>query len=493
MSRVIGIDIGTQSVKTVLYCSDERRVLASGSSDLLLDQREDGSAEQHPHAWIEAATDAVLQIPNELRQSVHAIAVSGQQHGFVAVDADNRVLTPAKLWCDTSTTIECDEIMSRAGGFDSCISAAGNPVLVGYTASKIAYLKKMAPDLYDRMDAILLPHDYLNLVLTGERTMECGDASGTGLLDVRSRTWSKTMLKAVDPDRDLEELLPEPAQEIRIIGEVGESSAQRFGLPTGTPVASGGGDNMMAAIGTGAVSPGSLTMSLGTSGTVFGHSDSPIIDKNGEIAAFCSSTGGWMPLLCTMNCTVTTELLRDGMGMDISSFETAIAKAGVGADGVTVVPFFNGERTPNLPRGRGSIMGLTGTNLTRENLLRAGTEGASFALKFGVDRLAELGLRAEEITLTGGGSSSASWRQMIANICNKPVKVCAQSQGAAFGAALQALTGLDSKPNVLDITKAHVTYDEAMSAQPSPEIVEQYLEHYQTYQHYVDILSPLYK
>lgn len=492
MSRVIGVDVGTQSVKAILYCSDEHRVLAAGSSDLRLDQRDDGSAEQHPHAWIAATQSALQQIPDKLRQSVCAIAVSGQQHGFVAVDANNQVLTPAKLWCDTATTVECNEIMSRAGGFDSCISAAGNPILVGYTASKIAYLKKSAPDVYDRMDAILLPHDYLNLVLTGERTMECGDASGTGLLDIRSRTWSKTMLKAVDPDRDLEELLPDPAKEIRIIGEVTTMAAQHFGLPEGVPVTNGGGDNMMAAIGTGAVSPGNLTMSLGTSGTVFGHSDTPIIDDKGEIAAFCSSTGSWMPLLCTMNCTVTTELLREAMGMKLDAFETVIAKAGAGAGGVTVVPFFNGERTPNLPHGRGSIMGLTGTNFTRENLLRAGAEGASFALKFGVDRLAELGLSTSEITVTGGGSSSATWRQMIANICNKPVKVSAQSEGAAFGAALQALRALDKKANVLDITKEHLTCDESMSAWPKSEVVEQYLAQYHNYQRYVATLSPLY-
>ena len=493
MSLVLGIDIGTQSVKAVIYDAEQRLITASAASELSLSQRSDGSAEQHPDQWLDALATVTEQLRDDHLKSVQAVAISGQQHGLVAIDKQNHVLAPAKLWCDTSTVTQAEEIMVRAGGADRCIDIAGNPILVGYTASKILHLKQTQPDRYDQIDSILLPHDYVNLVLSGERSMECGDASGTGLLDIRTRRWSQPMLDALDPDRDIGPLLPTPRQGLGPIGAVTRTAAARFGLPEGIPVATGGGDNMMAAIGTAATSPSRLTMSLGTSGTVFGYSDAPVIDPRGEIAAFCSSTGGWMPLMCTMNCTVTTELLRGLLSADIDQMESVIASAPIGSDGVTVVPFFGGERTPNLPNGRGSIMGLTNTNLNQNNLLRAGAEGASFALRYGVDRLQELGIKASEITLTGGGSNSASWRQIIADICNVPTRVCNNAEGAAFGAALQALQLLAPDSSIADIANNHVAFDDAQEAFPDIDNVARYQDYYQRYQDYVSALRPLYK
>ena len=493
MALVLGIDIGTQSVKAVIYDADQRLITASAARELSLSQRSDGSAEQHPDQWLDALAAVTERLHDNHLKSVEAVAISGQQHGFVAIDKHNHVLAPAKLWCDTSTATQAEEIMARVGGADRCIDIAGNPILVGYTASKILYLKQTQPDRYSLIDSILLPHDYVNLVLSGERSMECGDASGTGLLDIRTRRWSQPMLDALDPDRDIGALLPEPRQRLGQVGAVTLDAAVRFGLPQGIPVASGGGDNMMAAIGTGATSPGRLTMSLGTSGTVFAYSDAPVIDPRGEIAAFCSSTGGWMPLMCTMNCTVTTELLRGLFSTDIDNMESAIASAPAGANGVTVVPFFGGERTPNLPHGRGSIMGLTNANLGQNNLLRAGAEGASFALRYGVDRLKELGIKASEITLTGGGSTSASWRQMIADICDVPTRVCTNVEGAAFGAALQALQLLEPSSSIEDIAHDHIIFDPAKGAHPNIDNVARYQDYYQRYQNYVSALRPLYE
>ena len=493
MSLVLGIDIGTQSVKAVIYDAEKKMITASAARELSLSQRSDGSAEQHPDQWLDALAAVTEQLCDNRLKSVAAVAVSGQQHGFVAIDKHNHVLAPAKLWCDTATVTEAEEIMARMGGADRCIDIAGNPILVGYTASKILHLKQTQPDRYSLIDSILLPHDYINLVLSGERSMECGDASGTGLLDIRTRSWSQPMLDALDPDRDIAALLPTPRQGLGQIGTVTRDAAARFGLPQGIPVATGGGDNMMAAIGTGATSPGRLTMSLGTSGTVFAYSDAPVIDPRGEIAAFCSSTGGWMPLMCTMNCSVTTELLRGLFGTDIDHMESAIASAPAGANGVTVVPFFGGERTPNLPDGRGSIMGLTNANFSQSNLLRAGAEGASFALQYGVDRLKELGIKASEITLTGGGSGSASWRQMIADICDVPTRVCAHVEGAAFGAALQALQLLEPGSSIEDIAHGHIRFDGAKGAHPNMDNVARYQDYYQRYQDYVSALRPLYK
>ena len=259
------------------------------------------------------------------------MGISGQQHGFVPLSRAGEVLAPVKLWCDTSTGAECAEIMERFGGIDACIEQVGNPILPGYTASKVAWFKKNQPALYAQLDCILLPHDYLNFYLTGERCMEAGEASGTGFLDIRTRAWSDNMLRAIDPDRDLSGCLPEVRLDTGFIGQLLPDRAATHGLPEGLPVSTGGGDNMMGAIGTGNVGPGVVTMSLGTSGTVYAYSDEPVIEPAGNIAAFCSSTGGWLPLMCTMNCTVTTELIRDLLHTDIGDFDKLVERAPRGA------------------------------------------------------------------------------------------------------------------------------------------------------------------
>lgn len=308
MSTVLGIDLGTQSVKVVFYDLDARETVAVESAPLDLHQTDAGVAEQQAEWWIDALRQALQQVGKGVRESVAAIGVSGQQHGFVPLDKAGEVQAPVKLWCDTSTGAECEFITEAFGGPDACISEVGNLILPGYTASKIRWFRDAHPGAYSRMDCILLPHDYLNFYLTGQRCMEAGDSSGTGFLDIRTRQWSEKMLAAIDPDRDLRDCLPAVEVENKPIGELLPQVARKLGLPPGVPVSIGGGDNMMGAIGTGNVSPGVVTVSLGTSGTVFAYSDEPVIDPKGNIAAFCSSTGGWLPLLCTMNCTVSTEL-----------------------------------------------------------------------------------------------------------------------------------------------------------------------------------------
>ena len=492
MKTVVGIDLGTQSLKVVFYDYAAKEIVASESASLDLYQNDDGAAEQQAHWWLNALHDALGRVGGEVRQSAVAVGVSGQQHGFVPVSKDGEVLARVKLWCDTSTVTECDEIMEAYGGAQKCLDEVGNLVLPGYTASKIRWFAKEGGSLYDRMDCILLPHDYLNYYLTGERCMEAGDASGTGLLSIRTREWSPEMIAAVDPDRDLGECLPEVRTEPGVIGRVTAEAAAKTGLPEGIPVSTGGGDNMMGAIGTGNVSAGKVTMSLGTSGTVYAYSDQPVIDPRGEIAAFCSSNGGWMPLLCTMNCTVTTELMRGLLDADIAAFEAAVTAAPRGADGVITLPFFNGERTPNLPRAKACIVGLDSQNTKRENLLRSAMEGATFALRYGVDRIGELGVQAEEIVLTGGGVGSATWRQVVADVCDAPVTVLQQDEGAGFGAALQALAALENETDMQALVDAHLARDEALCCEPGKSAVNFYNETYAQYREAVNAITPLY-
>ncbi len=504
MKTVIGIDLGTQSIKVLFYNPITHKVEASASTALTLQQDESGTAEQAADEWLTALADCFSQIPADIKNSATAIAVSGQQHGFVPLNKAGKVLAPVKLWCDTSTTQECDEIMQRFGGRTRCIEVLGNSIVTGYTASKILWLKKHKPESYQALASILLPHDYINFHLSGKRAMEYGDASGTGLLNIRTRQWDSEILAAIDSERDLGECLPniscEPSGPNKM-GELKADIAEMYGLPTQLPIANGGGDNMMAAIGTGNVSNGIVTISLGSSGTVYTHSDKPIIDKTERLAAFCSSTDGWLPLLCIMNCTLATELTRALFSVDLQQMEQQISAAPIGSQGVLTLPFFNGERSPNLPNAKGCILGLDALNNKQNNVLRSAMEGASFGLRLGIEALQENGIAVREIRLTGGGSNSPVWRQMLADICNSVVVSVSPDEGAAFGAALQALclhenlqnNGSTEACRIESITATHVRVNEGQRCEPISANVAQYHDIYQQYKKAVAAITPYYQ
>jgi len=494
MSLVAGIDAGTQSLKVVVYDAAARAVVASASAPLELISGEDGSREQHPADWVAAMQACFARIDPALRARIVALSVSGQQHGFVPVDAQGEVLAPAKLWCDTSTTAECAQIMDAVGGSTATIALAGNPILAGYTASKLPWTKTHRPEAYAQLASILLPHDYLNFVLTGQRFCEYGDASGTGWLDVRTRTWSKELLRATDADRDLADCLP-PIAAPDALFDIDAAAAARLGLPATAKVAVGGGDNMMAAIGTGCVEEGRLAMSLGTSGTLFAYSDTPVVDPAGAWAAFCSSTGGWLPLICTMNCTVATEQVAKAFGFSTREGDAHLHATPPGADGLVMLPFLNGERTPDLPLGKGVLAGLDTTNMTPAHVYRAAMEGATYSLKYGFDAFVSADMQFDRIVLTGGGSNSAAWRQLVADVFGLPVDVPVQAEGAAFGAALQALwawgRSRGETSSIADIARAHVATEPALSATPDPIRTQAYAAAYRRFLQHLDALTPL--
>ena len=495
MALTAGIDAGTQSVKVVVYDDQARRVVASAHAPLELTSGDDGTREQHPDAWIQAVTQCFADIDLDVRGRIDAIAISGQQHGFVPVDADGQVLAPAKLWCDTSSTEECEEITDAVGGVERCIELAGNPILVGYTASKLPWTRKHRPEAYRRLAKILLPHDYLNFWLTGEAFCEYGDASGTGWLDVRTRTWSKDLLRATDPERDLSQCLP-PLVETATTFPLRADRAAQLGLARDVVVATGGGDNMMAAIGTGCVVPGRLVMSLGTSGTLFAYSDVPVVDPAGRWAAFCSSTGGWLPLICTMNCTVATATIAQLFGFSVRDGDGHVASTEPGAGGISLLPFLNGERTPDLPLGKGVLTGLTPQNASPGNFYRAAMEGATYSLKYGFEAFASAGMAFDHIVLTGGGAGSAAWRQMVADVFGMPVHVLRDAEGAAFGAALQALWALSRSKGedtgFAELVDAHVAFDEALACVPRPAQVQAYQEPYQRFTEHLVAVKQIY-
>ena len=497
MKIFLGIDSGTQSTKVMFYNPDSKKIVAQSSSPHKLISDSTGKSEQEASWWIEALKSAMHRIPADIRKSVVAVGVSGQQHGFVPVDKSGKVLSPVKLWNDTTTVSECHQITEVYGGEKTLLRNVGNLILPGYTASKILYFKKHHPELYRQMSTILLPHDYLNYYLTGNYTMECGDASGTGLLNIRTRQWDENLVRIVDSDRDLLSCLPGLIHSVESSGFIRKEAAKELGLEAGIVVSSGGGDNMMGAIGTGTNIKGSLTVSLGTSGTLYGFSDTPIIDPEGNLAAFCSSTGGWLPLLCTMNCTVATEQIRALFKLNLNQIENSVEGSKPGAGGIITLPFFCGERIPNLPHGKACLMGIDMTNLTPGNLFRSAMESALFGLKLGLESFTSLGFEAKEIKLIGGGAKSEVWRQMAANIFNLPIVSPMVDEAAAFGAALQALwcflnLGRD-EVDLNTILSEHVVFDQDKRQTPEVVEVEHYSEVYDHYRNYLDTVSPLFR
>ena len=483
----LGIDSGTQSTKAIVLDLESGSILATGQQGYdLIEGLPPGHLEQHPQTWVAAAEAAILQCLEQLgsdRMKIEGMGVSGQQHGLVALDARDQPVRPAKLWCDTSTQAQCEEMAHHFGGQPGIIALAGNAMLPGYTIPKLLWMKQNEPENFARTTSILLPHDYLNFWLSGVKRMEFGDASGTGVLNVRTRTWCRELLDYIDPRAH--ELLP-PLGSSRVVhGHLRPELAARWGLGDDVIISAGGGDNMMGAIGTGNIKPGVITASFGTSGTLYGVASGPVVDGQGEVAAFCDSTDQWLPLVCTMNVTVVTEQVRELFGWDLKQLEAAVDAAPTGADGVTFLPYLNGERTPNLPGGSGVLHGLRTSNLTPSNLARAAVEGATLGLAYGLKRFRDLGMNPSEIRLTGGGSKSPVWRQIAADCFNAEVVTLSTSEGAALGSAIQAAYARANEGAADEIVSYEtlcdrlVELDESTRCHPDPAKAARYAEQLQ--------------
>ena len=432
----LGIDCGTQSTKAVLIDAESGEARGVASAPHRLDLRPDGTSEQNPADWIDAAVAAVRAVLAQVTPGeVRGIGLSGQQHGLVVLDAAGAPVRPAKLWNDTTTGPECALLTDALGGAEASIAATGNRFLTGYTAPKLLWLRRHEPDRYADATRFCLPHDYLNLWLTGTFATEPGDASGTAYFDVRERRYADAVLASIDPDRDWSTALPPVAESLSTIGELRPATADRLGLASGIPVSAGGGDNMCAALGVGAVDEGALVVSLGTSGTAFGRRDEPAVDPMGEVSAFCDSAGGWMPLGCVLNCAGVVDWARSLTGG--ISLESALGASPPGASGLTLLPYLVGERTPDLRRASGALAGLR-IDHDGNDLVRAAVEGVTFGLAFALEALGRTGTRAERLLLVGGGGRSDAWAQLVADATGMPVERPAVGEAAAAGAAAQA-------------------------------------------------------
>jgi xylulokinase len=481
----LGIDCGTQGTKALLV-DRHGNPLGRGYARHALIERSSGAREQEPQWWVDALRIAVKEALASARGSaVKALGVSGQQHGLVILGENLEVIRPAKLWNDTETAEQNAELVNLFGGPAEWSRRFGIVPLTGYTISKLLWLKENEPQNFARIRHILLPHNYLNFWLTGRLCAEAGDASGTAFFDIRARAWQRQVLDAIDGGSGhLFAALPELIEPEDIVGTLRPEVAAELGLPETCIVSSGGGDNMMAAIGTGNVREGIVTLSLGTSSTVYSFSKQPVQEETGSVAPFCSSSGGWLPLICTMNATNVVTDTVNLLGRSVAEIDDALNSTEPGADGLTFLPFLNGERTPDLPRARASLVGISATNFTASHLIRAAVEGVSFGILNGLDLILR-GRKADVVQVTGGGARSAAWRQLLADASGVEIHVPAEEEAGCLGAAIQAMVALshaDGAPETfLDVAARCTRIDASATARPHTEVRESYNQARATY------------
>ena len=431
---VVGVDSSTQSVKVEARSLETGDVVATGTA------RHPATnppvSEQDPAAWWTALVEAFDHL-GDARADVVAMAVAGQQHGLVLLDAAGVPLRPAKLWNDTTSAPQADRLVATLGA-ERWAELIGSVPVASFTVTKLAWVAEHEPELLARAARVMLPHDYLTWRLTGEHVTDRGDVSGTGWFDpVAGRVHLELLDAATGDGAAWPERLPAVLGPTAAAGEVLPAVAAELGLPAGVVVGPGSGDNMGAALGLG-LRAGDVAISLGTSGTVFAVSDTPTCDASGAVAGFASASGNFLPLVCTLNATKVTDTVARWLGTDAPGL-AALALAAADAPGtVLLVPYFDGERTPNLPDATGTLTGLTNAT-SREQLALAAHDGVLCGLLAGRDALRAAGASVDgRIFLVGGGARSAAYRQRCADLAGRPVVVPATDETVAAGAAVQA-------------------------------------------------------
>jgi len=433
MPLVAGVDSSTQSTKVELRDLDSGALVAAGRA--AHPTAEPPRSEQDPRAWWDALVEA-FAATGDSRRDVVSIAVAGQQHGLVVLGDDGEPLRPAKLWNDTESAGDAARLVDElgaAGWADAC----GSVPVASFTISKLAWLARAEPALIGDIARVLLPHDYLTYRLTEAFVTDRGDASGGGWFDRTSGEYRSDLLALAGGRDDWASLLPTVLDPYSIAGTITTTAAAALGLPADISVGPGTGDNMAAALGLG-LAEGDLAMSLGTSGTVYAVSSTPTADPTGAVAGFCDAAGGYLPLVCTLNATKVTDTVASWVGADRDSFSELAMSSPAGANGVSLTPYFDGERTPNLPEATGTFEGLRNST-TPADLARAAHEGVVRGLLHGVDALDAAGASVGgRLHLIGGGAKSAAYRAVVADLHGAPIRVPSDDETVATGACVQA-------------------------------------------------------
>lgn len=482
MPLFLGLDIGTSGAKAIV-CDGDGHIVAMALAEYPISSPQPLWSEQNPSDWWQGAQQAIRDVVSAVDASqIMGIGLTGQMHGSVFLDANNQVIRPALLWNDQRTAAECAEINQRIGT-QRLIEIAGNPALTGFQAPKILWVRNHEPANFARIAHILLPKDYIRLLLSGVYATDAADTAGTLLIDLTSRDYSDEILAALEIKR---EWLPTVYEGPSITSYLTADVATALGLTAGIPIIAGGGDNAAAAIGTGIIKSGVVNSSIGTSGVVFAHSDNIALDPQGRLHTFCHSVpGAWHMMAVTLSAGGAFGWLRNTLrqtgASDLSYDDLTAAAANVpaGAEGLIFLPYLSGERTPHLdPLARGAFVGLT-TRHGIGHMARAVMEGVTFSLRDGIEIMRELGVPTTDVRATGGGGKSPLWRQMQADIYNAPVSTLAAEEGPAYGAALLAGVGTGHFADVNDAVTRCVRV--VATTQPDPTMVAKYNQIYAIY------------
>ena len=447
---VAGVDSSTQSVKVVVRDAETGELVreARGSHP-------DGT-EIDPQIWWEELTKSL----SGLLDDVEAIGIGAQQHGMVVVDEDKNVVRPALLWNDTRSAKAAEDLIQELGGRENWAKETGSVPLAAFTVTKLRWFAENEPALAKKVTGVMLPHDYLTWKLAGAKanpTTDRGDASGTGYFSASENKYKNEILKLAF-SRDLS--VPDIAEPNAIVGETKE----------GIKLAAGTGDNMAAALGLGAES-GDVVVSLGTSGTAYAVSDNPSFDESGIVAGFADATGKYLPLACTLNAARILSAAAKVLKVDLDEFSKLALASKPGAGGLVLLPYLDGERTPNLPNATGSLFGMTRENMTAENFARAAVEGMLCGLADAVNALVELGVNPKKVSLIGGAAANPAVQKIATTLFKVPVAIPPVAEYVADGAARQAAWAL-SKEAALPNWKVSDTV--LLEPDYRPEVLEAY-------------------
>ena len=458
MPYVLGIDVSTTATKAVVIDASGG-VVAVGSVEYGFDVPQPGWTEQDPALWWNGVVGSIRQAlaaSDVAGSEVAAVGLTGQMHGLVLLDSADRVLRPAILWNDQRTADACDEIREAVGP-ERLIAITGNDALTGFTAPKLVWVRDHEPEVWSNAAHVLLPKDYVRLRLTGDHALDKADGAGTLLFDLAARDWSPEVLDALRIDAAW---LPRTFEGPEITGVVSEAAAAETGLRAGTLVVAGGGDQSANAVGVGAVDPGVVALSLGTSGVVFATTDEPVRDPRGQVHAFCHAVPDrWHLMTVMLSAAGSLRWFRDALAPG-EGFDALTAAAGAvpaGSDGLLFLPYLTGERSPYPdPLARGAFVGLS-IGHERRHLTRAVLEGVAFGLRDGLDQMIAAGLPAPtQIRASGGGTASPLWRQILADVLGAEIATVTTTEGAAFGAGLLGAVGAGWYRTVQDATTAMV-------------------------------------
>jgi xylulokinase len=482
MTYFLGMDTSTTGSKALII--DERGdVVAVASSPHTLQSPRPLWSEQDPREWWEAVSASIrsaLEQAGIRGEEVTAVGLTGQMHGLVLLDEAGNVLRPAILWNDQRTQAQCDEIHARIGK-ERFIAITGNVALTGFTAPKILWVKENEPDVYAKGKHVLLPKDYIRYKLTGEYAMDKADGAGTVLFDLKARDWSDEVLSALEIPRAW---MPKTFEGPEFTGHITGEAASLTGLKAGTPVAAGGGDQAAQAVGVGAVEPGIVGLTIGTSGVVFATTPSALIEPEGRLHAFCHAVPGlWHFMGVMLSAAGSLQWYRDTLASAMS-FDELLKEAETvpaGSEGLQFLPYLSGERTPHPdPLARGGFIGLT-TRHTRGHLTRAVLEGVAFGLKDSFTLIQNAGLGAiTQVRASGGGTKGALWRQIMGSVLEAELVTVNTTEGAAYGAAILAGVGAGAWADVASACKACIKI--TGSTQPEPSQVDAYRKAYPLYQ-----------